>query len=95
MRYITKNTIKIFDEENSKFIMKFINFIGIGNCILTMCKPSKLYISKNGNWIALIESIDPLKLKAYEVEVKVIEKLLLDLNEIEIYEKYFKKLEIL
>lgn len=88
MRFILEN--KIYDTDKAEVICEFRAIKPLMFCkTLTSSEDAILYKTNKGNWFSVIERLEectPLK----KAQVK---ELLKNLNNVELYEKYFGKLK--
>lgn len=86
MQFIIDN--KIFDTDKAEVICKFKEAKPLWwNKAFYVWKEAILYKTNKGNWFSVCEE------KCTPLNNEQVEELLKELNYIELYEKYFKKLE--
>ena len=92
MRFIVGN--KLYDTEKSEKILNYATIFkyktAFGNS--SVQKPTTLYKTEKDNWFNII-SINESKQEIKTLNLNDVKKIFLDLNKIELYEKYFDKLE--
>ena len=76
---------KIFDTDKAKFIVSYTRGMGL----VTIPQSIDLYKTQSGKWIEVY--VNDLRCK--EIKTEDVENIFLRLNKVELYEKYFGKLE--
>ena len=83
MKFIVNR--KIFDTDKAEFIVSYIRGMGL----VTIPQSIDLYKTQSGKWFEVY--VNDLRCK--EIKTEDVENIFLRLNNIELYEKYFGKLE--
>ncbi len=83
MKFIVNR--KIFDTDKAEFIVSYVRGMGL----VTIPSTIDLYKTQSGKWI----EVDTNDLRCKEIKTEDVENIFLTLNKVELYEKYFGKLE--
>lgn len=88
MKFIVEN--KVFDTEKAEVICEFKERKPlIWNKSFSTWEDATLYRTNKGNWFSVIERLK----ECTQLNNTQVEELLKGLDEVELYEKYFEKLE--